>query len=305
MRPSTQPYPEGMEGSPLAGRGVGVAWRPPLADWLLERAQDAPHPLRFSEVVAENVSPAALPADLTALVDRGVAVVPHGVGLGLAGADLPDAGRLAHLADLATALRAPLVSEHVAFVRAGKLGADELHGDVLEAGHLVPAPRTREALDVLVENVRAAQDALPVPLALENVAATLAWPEDELDEPAFLTELVERTGCLVLLDVANLYATCRAHGGDPHALLARMPLERVAYAHVAGGQVQHGVYLDTHAHPVPEPVLDLVTDLRERTGVDGPPLLLERDEDVSVGTVEPELAALRERVHGLTAGSPR
>ena len=53
----------------------------------------------------------------------------------------------------------------------------------------------REALDVLVENVRAAQDALPVPLALENVAATLAWPEDELDEPDFLTELVARTGC--------------------------------------------------------------------------------------------------------------
>jgi hypothetical protein len=188
------------------------------------------------------------------------------------------------------------VSEHVAFVRAGAPGPDDLHADVLEAGHLVPAPRTREALEVLVENVRAAQDALPVPLALENVAATLAWPEDELDEPAFLTELVERTGCWVLLDVANLYATCQAHGGDPHALLARMPLERVAYAHVAGGAVQHGVYLDTHAHPVPPPVLDLVGDLLGRTGPSGPPLLLERDEDVSVATVAPELAALRSRV---------
>ncbi len=294
-----------LAGRGLAGRGVGVAWRPPLATWLLDRAQDAPHPLRFSEVVAENVSPATIPADLVALVDSGAAVVPHGVGLGLAGADLPDAGRLAHLAELVVALRAPLVSEHVAFVRAGKPGPDELHGDVLEAGHLVPAPRTREALDVLVENVRAAQDALPVPLALENVAATLAWPEDELDEPDFLTELVARTGCWVLLDVANLYATCQVHGGDPHALLARMPLERVAYAHVAGGQVQHGVYLDTHAHPVPEPVLDLVSDLRERTGAGGPPLLLERDEDVSVQTVAPELAALRARVHGVvTVTSP-
>jgi len=240
-----------MESSPLAGRGVGVAWRPPLGSWLHERADDHPHLLRFSEVVAENVSAAELPDALTDLVERGVTVVPHGVGLGLAGADLPDAGRLARLAGLSTALGAPLVSEHVAFVRAGPPGPDDLHGDVLEAGHLVPAPRTREALDVLVENVRAAQDALPVPLALENVAATLAWPEDELDEPTFLTELVRRTGCWVLLDVANLYATCQAHGGDPHALLARMPLERVAYAHVAGGAVQHGVYLDTHAHPVP------------------------------------------------------
>lgn len=285
-----------MESSPLAGRGVGVAWRPPLGDWLVERSADIMHPLRFSEIVAENVSPATLPGALTTLLARGAVVVPHGVGLGLAGADLPLPRRLAHLAALAGALGAPLVSEHVAFVRAGAPGPDDLHADVLEAGHLVPAPRTREALDVLVENVRAAKDALPVPLALENVAATLAWPEDELDEPAFLTELVERTGCWVLLDVANLYATCRAHGGDPHALLARMPLERVAYAHVAGGAVQHGVYLDTHAHPVPEPVLDLVSDLLERTGPHGPPLLLERDEDVSVATVAPELAALRARL---------
>ena len=275
---------------------MGVAWRPPLGDWLLDRADDHRHRLRFSEVVAENTSVAGLPEKLAALVTRGVAVVPHGVGLGLAGADLPDPRRLAHLADLAAALGAPLVSEHVAFVRAGAGGDDELHADVLEAGHLVPAPRTREALGVLVENVRAAQDALPVPLALENVAATLAWPEDELDEPAFLTELVERTGCWVLLDVANLYATCRAHGGDPHALLARMPLERVAYGHVAGGAVQHGVYLDTHAHPVPAAVLDLVSDLLERTGPQGPPLLLERDEDVSVATVAPELEALRARL---------
>ncbi len=60
--------------------------------------------------------------------------------------------------------------------------------------------------------------------------------------------------------------------------------------------MQHGVYLDTHAHPVPPPVLDLVTDLLERTGPDGPPLLLERDEDVSVATVAPELEALRARL---------
>ena len=101
-------------------------------------------------------------------------------------------------------------------------------------------------------------------------------------------------------DYLGLAARLQQH---PHALLARMPLERVAYAHVAGGQVQHGVYLDTHAHPVPEPVLDLVGDLRERTGADGPPLLLERDEDVSVPTVAPELAALRARVHGVPVAS--
>ncbi|NED64536.1 DUF692 domain-containing protein, partial [Streptomyces sp. SID10244] len=87
------------------------------------------------------------------LRDRGVTVVPHGVSLGLGGADRPDPGRLDALAERAAALRAPLVTEHIAFVRAGgPLTASPR----LEAGHLLPVPLTRDALDVLCENVRVA-----------------------------------------------------------------------------------------------------------------------------------------------------
>lgn len=70
----------------------------------------------------------------------------------------------------------------------------------------MPVPRTRDALDVLVDNVRTAQATLPVPLALENIAALLEWPRGELSEGQFLAELVERTDCLLLIDVANLHA---------------------------------------------------------------------------------------------------
>lgn len=275
----------------LAGLGVGVGWRPALAGLLADGA------VRFTEVVAENVDPAAPPEPLTALVAAGVTVVPHGVELGLAGAAPPDPRRLARLAALANALDAPLVSEHVAFVRAAS-GPGELHGDVLEAGHLVPAPRTRDALAVLCDNVRRAQDVLPVPLALENIAATLRWPEDEYSEPDFLAELTERTGCLLLLDVANLYATASAHGGDPHALLHRMPLDRIGYVHVAGGEVREGLYVDTHAHPIRPPVLDLLADLVSTLGADHPPLLIERDDDIRPADVARELELVRDTVAG-------
>lgn len=43
------------------------------------------------------------------------------------------------------------------------------------------------ALDVLVENVRAAQAELPVPLALENIASLIAWPYAGLTEAQFLS----------------------------------------------------------------------------------------------------------------------
>jgi uncharacterized protein len=209
-------------------------------------------------VVAESLAAGGpLPAGLEALRRRGVPVVPHGVRLSLGSAGEPDPARVGHLARLAERLGAPLVSEHVAFVRGGGL----------EAGHLLPVPRTRDALDVLAANVRLAQAELGVPLALEHVAALLEWPAPELDEAAFLTELLERTGALLLLDVANLYANARNHGGDPLAFLDRLPLERIAYVHVAGGVERDGLYHDTHAHPTPPGVLDLVAELCARTAV--------------------------------------
>lgn len=285
-----------MSRSPLVGLGVGAGWRPAIAEELLRQTRDG---MRFSEVVAENISPQRLPDQLADARRAGATVVPHGVTLGLAGGARPDHARIDHLADLAVALDAPLVSEHVAFVRAGRppAGTDALHEDVLEAGHLVPAARTPDALAVLVDNVRAAQARLPVPLALENIAATLAWPESSMDEPEFLTALTAATGCFFLLDVANLHASCSALGGDPHELLDRMPLDHVAYLHVAGGFTDPaGVYWDTHAHDMSDDVLTLLTHVVELLGPDGPPVLLERDTDVDAAVVRAELSRVRSAV---------
>ncbi|WP_374776361.1 DUF692 domain-containing protein [Streptomyces sp. NBC_01310] len=249
---------------PMAHLGVGIGWRPEIAE-AVERLPG----LDWVEVVAENVCPGHLPESLLRLRERGTRVVPHGVSLGLGGADRPDPEKLAALAERAVALGAPLVTEHIAFVRTSS--------PVLEAGHLLPVPRTRDALDVLCENVRIAQDALPVPLALENIAALFSWPGEELTEGQFLTELVERTGVRLLIDVANLHTNRVNRGEDPAAVLDGIPLEALAYVHVAGGVERGGVWHDTHAHPVPPVVLDLLAELRSR--VDPPGVLLERDDD--------------------------
>ncbi|WP_019200381.1 DUF692 family multinuclear iron-containing protein [Tsukamurella sp. 1534] len=288
----------------MRAAGVSAAWRPELAGMLLEEAREGR--LAFTEVVAENVDPDDVPDGLWALAELGVAVVPHGVALGLAGADLPDPDRLRRLGALAELFGAPLVSEHIAFVRAGAVGTDDgdgPHADVLEAGHLMPSPRTAEALDVLVENVRAAQAALPVPLALENIAALFAWPEDDYDEPAYLAELVSRTGVRLVLDIANVFASCTAQGLDPAAELRRYPLEAVAYVHVAGGRFDGALYLDTHADPICPEVLDLLAVWRDsqrslgsvRAGGGAlPGVLLERDESVIESAVRHEMLCLRE-----------
>ncbi|MGY3204895.1 DUF692 domain-containing protein [Streptomyces sp. TE5632] len=265
--------------------GTGIGWRPEIAE-----AVEGMAGIDWVEVVAENVCPGHLPESLLRLRERGVTVVPHGVGLGLGGAERPDAGRLAALAERATALGAPLVTEHIAFVRAGgPLSASRR----LEAGHLLPVPRTRDALDVLCENVRIAQDALPVPLAVENIAALFSWPGEEMTEGQFLYELADRTGVRLLVDVANLHTNHVNRGEDPARALAELPLEAVAYVHVAGGVERDGVWHDSHAHPVPRPVLDILTDLASR--VSPPGVLLERDENF------PEPAELRDELGAVRA----
>jgi len=257
--------------------GVGIGWRPEI-DLTVERLAG----VDFVEVLAENVAAGSLPHSLQVLRDRGMPVVAHAVSLALGGAEPPDRSRVAHLAAVAEAVGAPLVSEHVAFTRAGGL----------DSGHLLPVPRTREALDVLVANVREAQHQLPAPLAMENIAAILDWPDADLTEGQFLAELVERTGCWLLVDVANLHANARNLGTDVGAFLDSLPLERLAYVHVAGGVEHDGVYHDTHAQAVPPAVLDVLAELCAR--VRPPGVLLERDDNYpSDADLAGELAAIR------------
>jgi uncharacterized protein (UPF0276 family) len=261
--------------------GVGIGWRHEI-DVTVERL-DAD----FVEFIAEDVNPRRVPESLTLIRGRGTPTLPHAVSLSLGGAEPLEVSRVEHLARVAEAVGAPLVSDHVAFTRASGL----------DAGHILPLPRTREALDVLVDNVRFAQTYLPVPLALENVAALLEWPDAEFDEAAFLAELVERTGCWLIVDIANLYANAHNIGTDPAKFVDDLPLERIAYVHIGGGIWREGVYHDTHAHPVSPEVLDLLAELRARTRPRG--VLLERDDRFpSDAELAAELAEIRRVVSG-------
>lgn len=270
-------------GSPVR-LGTGIGWRPEIADGIASLPG-----IDWVEVVAENLCPGHLPDALERLRARGTTVVPHGVSLGLGGAERPAPERLTALAERAEALRAPLVSEHIAFVRAGGPGTGTPR---MEAGHLLPVPRTRDALDVLCENIRIAQEALPVPLALENIAALVNWPGEELTEGRFLTELVDRTGVRLLIDVANLHTNHVNRGEDPAVALDTLPLDALAYVHVAGGVERDGVWHDSHGHPVTRPVLDVLAQLCARTTPPG--VLLERDENFPpVAELAGELETIR------------
>ncbi|MGE3317294.1 MAG: DUF692 family multinuclear iron-containing protein [Planctomycetaceae bacterium] len=249
---------------PKTELGLGIGWRPELA-LAIDRRVD----LGFVEVIAESLSLLRpVPQPIQNLRNRGVKVVPHGLGLSLGSAEPPEPARLKFLAELATRLEAPLVSEHVAIVRAGGI----------ESGHLLPVARTYTSLKILIRNVKIAQDALPVPLAVENIATLVEWPDSEMSEAEFLQELTDQTGVQLLLDLENLYSNTLNHGTDAISFLDSIPLQQIAYVHVAGGHQNDGdgLYHDSHAEPVPDEVLDLLSETAQRVQLPG--VMLERDD---------------------------
>jgi uncharacterized protein (UPF0276 family) len=266
--------------------GLGIGWRPELA-LLIERHGG----LGFVEVIAEDFNAVdRLPTPLARLRSRGIEVVPHGISLSLGGAEPPDPQRLKTLAHLARLADAPVVSEHLAFVRAG----------AMESGHLLPLRRTRQTLDVVVANIRQAAAALPVPLAIENIASLVEWPNNDMDEAAFLAEVLDRSNTQLLLDVSNLFGNARNHGWEPEKFLDRVPLERIAYVHVAGGIERDGVYHDSHAHPVMPAVLQLLEEVCTRVAPPG--VLFELDDQFPADEqITAELTAIADAVSRGTA----
>jgi uncharacterized protein len=259
--------------------GLGLGWRPELA-LAIDRRED----LGFVELLAEHVDPARpLPIPLRRLQERGVAIAVHAIGLSLGGAEPVDQRRLDRLARVVEMTGAVCASDHVSFARAG--GRD--------SGHLLPLPHTEEALAVLCENVARVRRALPVPFAVENIAPLFAWPDPAMEEPVLIRRLLDETGALLLLDVSNLHTATRNVGVDPHAWLARAPLDRLAYVHVGGGAPRGGLWHDTHAHPVPAEALALLRALPAAPGV-----LLERDDRF------PAAAELYRELDALRAAAP-
>lgn len=240
---------------------VGLAWRPELSR-LIGKMD-----IEFTEVLAESIcEDEKLPEPLLNLQARNVEIIPHGVSLSLGGARKPDERRLDRLARLATQLKAPYISEHFAFVRAGKL----------ESGHLLPFKRNELMLELLVENIQYAQERLPVPLCLENIASLFDWEKQEISEPDFISAIVRETGVGLLLDVSNLYANSVNLKFNFCEYLDKLPLDRVKYVHIAGGCMIDDLYHDTHAHSIESGPLVVLGELCRR--ICPPAVILERDD---------------------------
>jgi uncharacterized protein (UPF0276 family) len=238
-----------------------------------DEACAAPADGRWFEVHPENYMVAGGPrlAWLEAVRSRHPLSL-HGVGLSLAAAAPPDAVHVGRLAKLVDRFRPALVSEHLAWSSwRGAYRPD-----------LLPFPRSREALDRLVDNVDRVQQALRSRIAIENPSHYLHIDGHDFDEIAFLSELAQRSGCALLLDVNNVFVSARNLGFAAERYLDAFPGELVAEIHLAGHSpdpaLGGALLVDSHDAPVAPDVWRLYERLVARIGAR--PTLIERDENV-------------------------
>jgi uncharacterized protein (UPF0276 family) len=246
-------------------RGVGLGLRWALADNIIERP---PPELAFIEVAPENYMRRGglFPASLAACAERWP-IVTHGLTMSLGGIDPIPSEYLATLASFTRRMSTPWHSDHLCFTIAGGTVTHEL----------LPLPFTSEAAEHVAVRVMRAQDALGIPMAVENISYYAHPGAPEMDEADFAAAVVERAGCALLLDVNNVYVNAKNHGFDPRAMIAKMPLGRVVQIHVAGHDTSDpALILDTHAEAVHDEVYDLLAFTLRRTG--SVPVLLERDD---------------------------
>jgi uncharacterized protein (UPF0276 family) len=247
--------------------GVGIGLRIPHYDHIFSR-----NPVvDWFEIISENyMVDAGRPLHVLDRILEKYRVVQHGVSMYFGSAQPADREHLRRLKSLVKRTKTPWLSDHLCW---GSVDGTYSHD-------LLPLPYTWEAVETTAARIREVRDYLEIPVAVENVSSYAEFTDSEMTEWEFLNEVVERADCGILLDVNNIYVSSVNHEFEPMTYVDAIPADRVAQIHIAGHSRYEKYILDTHDHPVIDPVWQLYARAIERCGPT--PTLLEWDDRIPV-----------------------
>ena len=232
---------------------------------IIEELPDVP----WLEVLTDNyLGDGGQPLDYLQQIREHYPVTLHGVGMSLGSADPLDRDYLRRVKALADRFEPAWVSDHLAWV---SVSGRYLH-------ELLPIPYTKESLALCCEHVTQAQEALGRQILVENPSAYLNFSHNEMTEWEFLDQLVQKTGCRLLLDINNIHVSAMNCGFDAETYLRHIKPAAVGEIHLAGYQQMSGYLFDTHGQPVHQPVWDLYLSALLQFGA--VPTLIEWDTDI-------------------------
>ncbi len=233
--------------------GIGLGLRVPHYRHILEKKPVCD----WFEIISENfMVDGGRPLEVLDSILEQYRVVQHGVAMYFGNADPLNRDHLKKLKRLVKRTNTPWLSDHLCW---GSVDGRCSHD-------LLPMPYTMSVAKHTAEKIRQARDFLEVPICVENVSSYAEFTQNEMTEWEFLNEVVEHADCGILLDVNNIYVSSQNHGFDPFEYLRAVPHHRVGQIHIAGHTRLDHVILDTHDHPVPDPVWDLYAEAIKNSG---------------------------------------
>ncbi|MCS3457265.1 uncharacterized protein (UPF0276 family) [Aeromonas sp. BIGb0405] len=252
-----------MHSFPWLGFGLGL--RPPHFQEVLDGAQGAD----WFEILSENFMVAGgKPRYYLEQVRADYPIVMHGVSMNIGSADPLDMDYLSRLRELMRSIEPAWLSDHLCWTGVSGHNSHDL----------LPLPLTDAVLTHLCERIDRVQNYLGRPLVLENASTYLEFAGADYREHEFLNHLSRRSGCRLLLDINNIYVSSRNHGFDANAYLDAIDRDSVVQFHLAGHSDYGDYVIDTHDHPIVDPVWALFERAVRRFG----PIstMIERDDHI-------------------------
>lgn len=245
--------------------GFGLGLRKQHYTTILEQKPD----VDWFEVITENyLIDGGKPLYYLDRIRENYPIVMHGVSLSIGSTAPLNLDYLKQTKKLAQRIEPEWISDHLCWT-----GTDGLN-----MHDLLPIPYTEEALRHVVERISQVQEFLGRRILLENVSSYVSFAESEMPEWEFLKQVAEQADCLILLDINNIYVSAFNHQFDPLKYLDHIPRDRVGQFHLAGHLNCGDYIIDTHDHPVIDPVWKLYQAALNRFG--DVSTMIERDDDI-------------------------
>lgn len=195
-------------------------------------------------------------------------LVLHGVSMSIGSTDPLDLAYLKKLKTLVAEIQPEWISDHLCWTAV----------DHINSHDLLPMPYNEESIQHLADRIMQVQEFLGHQMLFENVSSYLTYKNSEMEEWEFISEIVKRADCKILLDINNIYVSSRNHGFSAHDFLNHIDPQCVQQFHLAGHEDCGDYVIDTHDHDVPDPVWDLYEAALQRFGPVS--TMIERDDNI-------------------------
>jgi len=244
---------------------AGIGLRPEHYSTIIDNTPDT----AWFEILTENyMGEGGFPLLYLDKIRENYPISFHGVGMSLASADALNMNYMKKLKNMIKRFQPLQVSDHMSWVSVQKQYAHEL----------LPFPYYPESLQHIADKISRAQDYLQQQILIENPSSYMLFDLSIISEWDFINEIIDKSGCKLLLDVNNIYVSAFNTGFNAEDYIQRINKENIAEIHLAGFEDRGSHLYDTHGTLIHDDVWSLYKELIHLTGP--VPTLIEWDTDI-------------------------